>query len=140
MGLVESIGIALAVIGLVFAFEAPRGRFLRLLGYKSAAVPSSASTVDIRRRHADRLAAFLVEAQVMRSVDKQLSIPVAEHNAWVTRVSQYLGEHLGVSYEVRFSDFSGMTFYGDGSERFQYAKSLDGRSRRLNEFIAELNK
>ena len=139
MGPVEAIGLVLGVIGIVFAFEGPRRRFLRIFfGNKAAPVPSPPNDVDVRRRHADQLAAFLVEAQELRRRGPEQPIPVGKHNAWVERVSQYLRDHLGASYEVRFSDFSGMTFYGDGSERFQYAKSLDGRSRRLHEFITEL--
>ena len=140
MGAGEAIGIVLGAIGLVFAFETPRRRFLALFGRKAAGAPSAPTDTDLRRRHADWLTAILVEAQGLRRRAREKPIPVAEHNAWVERVSQYLREHLGESYEVRFGDFSGMTFYGDETERFQYEKSLDGRSRRLHEFISELTK
>jgi hypothetical protein len=59
-------------------------------------------------------------------------------NVWGDRVSQYLKGCFGNAHEVRFSDFSGMTFYGDGSERSKMSISLDGRSRRLHEFMSEL--
>ena len=139
MGAIEVIGLVLGVIGIMSAFETPRRRFLNLLGHNAAPVPTATTCMDARRGHADRLATFLVEAQELRRRGTGEPIPVAEHNAWVERVSQYLRENFGASYEVRFSDFSGMTFYGDGSERFQYKKSLDARSRRLNDFISELS-
>jgi len=138
MGILEVAGIFLAVVGLVFAFEAPRERFLRFIGYKDKlqAAPAEVST----RLHSDRLGEFLVEAQVLRRRSREEPIPVAAHNAWVEVASQYLRDQLGSSYAARFNDFSGMTFYGDGSEHSNYEKSLDGRSRRLNEFLAELSK
>ena len=139
MGLFEAIGLFLAVVGVVFAFEAPRRHFLRLIGHGSSAMPTT-TDMEVRRRNAEQLAAFLVEAQELRRRGIEQPIPLADHNDWVERVSLYMRENLGAAYEVRFSDFSGMTFYGDGSERSQYAKSLDGRSRRLNEFISELSR
>ena len=90
--------------------------------------------------HRVQMAAFLSEAQRLRSRLNEQPLPIAEHNAWVNRVGKYLGEHLGQDFEVRFSDFSGMVFHGDGSERSKMSKSLEGRSRRLIEFIAELGR
>lgn len=90
------------------------------------------------QEHKDQLAAFLVEAQRLRNRTNEVPLPLPDHNAWVNRVSQYLKEHFGNAHEVRFSDFSGMTFYGDGSERSKMFQSLDGRSRRLHEFISEM--
>jgi hypothetical protein len=90
------------------------------------------------QEHKDQLAAFLVEAQQLRNRLNEDPLPIRDHNAWVDRVSQYLKEHFGNAHEVRFSDFSGMTFSGDGSERSRMSRSLDGRSRRLHEFISEL--
>lgn len=140
IGVLEASGLVLAVIGLVFAFETPRQRFLRIFGYQAGPTPSLTDISKARRLHVDHLGEFLVAAQGLRLRSREQPIPVAEHNAWVELVSQYLRNHLGTSYEARFSDFSGMTFYGDGSERFKYEQSLDGRSRRLNEFLAELSK
>jgi hypothetical protein len=74
----------------------------------------------------------------LRSRLNEQPLPIADHNAWVDGVRSYLRENLGADFEVRFSDFSGMVFYGDGSERSIMARSLEGRARRLNEFIAEL--
>lgn len=91
-------------------------------------------------RHIGQLATFLSEAQGLRSRLNQQPLPIADHNAWVNRVGQYLNENLGPEFGVRFGDFSGMVFYGDGSERSQLSRSLEGRSRRLNEFIEELGR
>jgi hypothetical protein len=86
----------------------------------------------------DRLAAFLVEAQQLRARLNEVPLPITDHNAWVDRVNAYLRDNLGKAHAVRFSDFSGMVFHGDGSERSKMDRSLDGRSRRLHEFISEL--
>lgn len=90
------------------------------------------------QEHKDHLAAFLVEAQQLRKRLNEDPLPIQERNEWVNRVSEYLREHFGKAHEVRFSDFSGMTFYGDGSERSSFSRSLDGWSRRLHEFISEM--
>jgi hypothetical protein len=92
----------------------------------------------VHASHRDLLSSYLTEAQKLRSRLGEQPLPVSDHNAWVEKVSVYLRENLGPSFEVRFSDFSGMTFYGDGSDRSQMSRSLEGRSRRLHEFIAEL--
>jgi hypothetical protein len=89
------------------------------------------------RKLQDKLASFLQEAQQLRQRLHELPLPIQDHNDWVDRVGQYLRQNLGEAYEVKFSDFSGMVFYGDGSERSQMSRSVDGRSCRLNEFISE---
>jgi len=93
-----------------------------------------------RKLQAEKLAAFIQEAQAFRAQLDKVPLPVAEHNAWVARVEAWLRDNLGVAYAVRFSDFSGMTFYGNGSEKSNMSRSLEGRSRRLHEFIAELSR
>jgi hypothetical protein len=65
-------------------------------------------------------------------------LPIADHNEWVARVEAYLRASIGDDYAVRFGDFSGMVFFGDGSERARMRQSLEGRSRRLHEFLSEL--
>lgn len=90
------------------------------------------------QQHKDQLAAFLTEGQYLRSRLNEDPLPIGEHNAWVDRVDKYLRVKFGKAAEVRFSDFSGMTFYGDGSERSKMSCSLEGRSRRLHEFISDL--
>jgi hypothetical protein len=98
----------------------------------------SSDAYAINASHRDQLSQFLTEAQKLRSRLGEQPLPVADHNAWVERVSVYLRENLGLSFEARFGDFSGMVFYGGGSEKSQMSCSLDGRSRRLHEFISEL--
>jgi hypothetical protein len=97
-------------------------------------------TAAERKLQTEMLAGFVQEAQAFRAQLNKLPLPVAEHNAWVARVEAWLRDNFGAAYAVRFSDFSGMTFYGDGSEKSKMARSLDGRSRRLHEFIAELSR
>ena len=84
-----------------------------------------------------RLAEFLREGQALRERIRETPLPIVEHNAWVERMNDYFAEQNAQEYAVRLSDFSGMTFYGDGSERSRISNSIDGRSRRLHEFIAE---
>lgn len=93
-----------------------------------------------RRHQAEKLATFIQEAQALRARLDQTPLPVTDHNTWVARVEAWLRDSLGAAYVVRFRDFSGMTFYGDSSEKSKMSKSLDGRSRRLHEFIAELSR
>jgi hypothetical protein len=97
-------------------------------------------STDKRKQQSERLAAYLIEAQQLRGQLQKIPLPIAEHNEWVDRVNKYLRENLGSSYEARFSDFSGMVFYGDGSERSQVSRSIDGRSRNLHEFMSELTR
>ncbi len=90
------------------------------------------------RPHRDQLASFLTEAQALRARKDEVPLPVEEHNQWVEKVETYLRRQLGTAYSVRFGNFSGMTFHGSGSEKSKYERSLDGRARRLMEFIKEL--
>jgi hypothetical protein len=90
------------------------------------------------QQHKDQLAAFLFEAQKLRARKNEDPLPIAEHNDWVDRVNAYLREVFGKAHEARFSDFSGMVFHGEGTDRSNYDHSLDGRSRRLHQFLSEL--
>lgn len=85
-----------------------------------------------------RLAQFLLDAQALRNRIGETPLPIEEHNAWVDRMNSYFTEQNAEEYVVRLGDFSGMKFYGDGSERSRMSNSIDGRSRRLHEFIAEI--
>ena len=102
-------------------------------------ITDSEVSPSIRRQQAEKMAGFLKEAKNLRQRLDENPLPIRDHNEWVERTSQYLKENLGTAYEVRFSNFSGMTFYGDGSERSNMSKSIEGRSRRLHEFIAEVS-
>lgn len=84
------------------------------------------------------LSAFIVEGQELHARANEGPLPVEDHNAWVTRMVTYFRNNEGRGYEACLSDFSGMTFYGDASDRSKYLKSIDGRLRRLHEFLSEL--
>jgi hypothetical protein len=101
-------------------------------------LPDLAAQQLVCREHSTILARFLTEAQQLRSRMGETPLPIDDHNQWVDRVSEYLRDQLGDSYEVRFSDFSGLKFYGDGSDKSAFSRSLDGRTRRLHEFIKEV--
>ena len=93
-----------------------------------------------KHRYREQLAAFLTEAHQLRTRLDEVPLPIGEHNAWVDRVGEYLRDNLGKAYEARFSDFSGMKFLGDGSDRSRMSRSIEGRSRRLTEFMSELSR
>jgi len=103
-------------------------------------ITDSEVSPSIRQQQAAKLADFIKEAQKLRQRLDENPLPKRDHNEWVEHVSKYLQENLGTAYEARYSDFSGMTFYGDGSERSKMSRSIEGRSRRLHEFIAELSR
>ena len=100
--------------------------------------PDQSTGKKLKEERSAALAQFVTEAQQLRGRLDEDPLPIGDHNEWVDRTSEYLRAHLGAAYEVRFSDFSGMVFYCDGSERSQMSNSLDGRSRRLHEFLQEL--
>jgi hypothetical protein len=89
---------------------------------------------------ANRLGSFLREGQVLRARLVEDPLPIGDHNAWVERMNAYFAEQGADAYAVRLSDFSGMTFYGDGSQRSRISNSIDGRCRRLHEFIGEVQR
>jgi hypothetical protein len=97
------------------------------------------------RRHlstgvdANAVSAFIEEGRRLMSRQMESPLPVQDHNEWVERMDSYfrkLGRH---DFAVRLGDFSGFTFYGDGSERSRYSMGIDGRLRRLHEFLRELS-
>jgi hypothetical protein len=123
--------------------DPPRFPVSLLRQWKEAAEDEALKTLEDPsyrnfQQHRDQLAAFLTEAQGLRARLGETPLPIADHNSWVDRVCTYLRENLSTAHEVRFSDFSGMTFYGEGSERSKVSRSLDGRSRRLHEFLSEM--
>ncbi len=107
---------------------------------QAGAVHIAAGSQANQRHCADALGVFIVEAQKLRARIAETPLPTKEHNEWVARVEEYLLENLGPAFKVRFSDFSGMTFYGDASEKSQFSRSIEGRSRRLHEFISEVTR
>ena len=85
------------------------------------------------------LAAEVERATSLLKRQSESPLPIKEHNDWIAEVESWLQSNLDRSYVVRFSNFSGMTFYSDGSERATFRNSLDGRVHRLNEFIQEFS-
>lgn len=96
------------------------------------------------RRHlqrdvkASQISAFIQEGQQLMSRKEEIPLPITEHNAWVKRMETYFRKSRREDYAIRVSNFSGLTFYSDGSENSKYSKSIDGRLRRLHEFLREL--
>lgn len=96
------------------------------------------------RRHlktgveAAEISSFIQQGQQLMSRKNENPLPIEEHNAWVTRMETYFRDLGRADYAVRLSDFSGLTFYGDGSEKSKYSNSVDGRLRRLHEFLREV--
>jgi len=91
-----------------------------------------------RRIDPNKVAQFIREGQDLRARLNEEPLPIQEHNDWVDRMVSYFKQYKGHAYVVRLSDFSGMTFHGDGSARSKMSMLIDGRIRRLNEFISEL--
>ena len=91
------------------------------------------------RARRERLAQFMKEAEALLARRTEEPLPIQEHDDWVARVESYLNNETDPSYTVRFNNFSDMTFYVDGSPRSSFDKSLQGRSRRLHEFISEFS-
>jgi hypothetical protein len=85
----------------------------------------------------NQLSEFIKQAESLLHRQNEMPLPIKDHNDWTAAVEAYLRSTLDQSYVVRFGNFSGMTFFSDGSERATYRNSLDGRVRRLNEFIQE---
>lgn len=84
----------------------------------------------------ERLAEFVSVATSLVNRQKENPLPVQEHNEWVAKVEAFLGNTLDQSYVVRFNSFSGMIFFSGGVGA-DFRNSIDGRIRRLNEFIQE---
>lgn len=103
-------------------------------------VPDPALAVEKKREWSDKLAAFVTDGQQLFARVKEGASPIQDINAWIECTGAYLKDNLGISFEVRLNNFSGMVFYGDGSEKSQMEKAIDGRLRRLHEFLQELNR
>ena len=88
--------------------------------------------------HRTKLASFIKESQSLRGRLKEIPLPIKDFNDWDETVLAYLQDNLDASYAVRFRDFTGMVFYGEGTESSNLKIEIDGRTRRLNEFLSEL--
>lgn len=84
-----------------------------------------------------KLARFIEDGQALRMRKDENPLPLEEHNEWIARMESYFRQRKRPDYAVRLNDFSGMIFYGNGSERSKFENSVDGRLRRLHEFISE---
>jgi len=89
-----------------------------------------------QRRLREDLAAYIDDLHPIRERSGNLEPPQSEYAEWVERVSQYLATHLDASYVTRFGDFTGMTFY-TSSPNSGLKRDLEGRAKRLHEFIVE---
>src|SRR3990172_134250 len=83
------------------------------------------------------LAAFIQEGQKLLGRKDESPLPIEAHNNWIERMEKHLKKQNRSDFVVRLSDFSGLTFFGDGSEKSKFVNSVDGRLRRLHEFMRE---
>ncbi len=86
---------------------------------------------------ASQLAKFVDEGNELRSRKNEEPLPIEEYNSWVSNIESYLKDNKKEHYVTRLNDFSGLVFYGNGSEKSKFENTLDGRLRRLHEFIKE---
>ena len=85
----------------------------------------------------EALGEFLEECSVIQNRTDSDPLPIDDANDWIERVDAFLLNQLDRSYVARFSNFSGMVFHGDGSQRSNLRNALQGRSRRMHEFLQE---
>ena len=90
------------------------------------------TTIDPRE-----FATFIQEGQRLLSGKDESPLPIQAHNEWIEKMENYLKKQNRSDYLVRLSDFSGLTFRGDASEKSKFVNSVDGRLRRLHEFMRE---
>ena len=89
--------------------------------------------------HREHLAAFLKEAEALLARSSENPLPAQAHNEWIARTETYLREQLDASYAACLGNFSGITFYGNGSQESGYKNAINGRCTRLHQFITELS-
>jgi len=99
----------------------------------------SEKKLEFNKTIREKLANFIEEGQSLRRRIGEEPLPVKDHNEWVDRLINYLKANLGKDYIIRLSDFTGFTFYGNSSEKSKYSNSIDGRIKRLHEFISEMS-
>jgi hypothetical protein len=83
------------------------------------------------------LATYIREGQALLAPKNESPLPIQAHNDWIEKMEKYLKKQNRSDCAVRLSDFSGLTFFGDRSERSKFVNSVDGRLRRLHEFMRE---
>jgi len=141
---IEVIALISAVILGVIWYQNPSGNYEPLLVLATLTFFATEIARRVWRKgcklQPQKLAEFVEEGQQLKGRLNENPLPVFEHNEWVDRMNNYFEENGGNEYKVRLSDFSGMRFYGDGSEKSSMSNSIEGRVRRLHEFMSELSK
>jgi hypothetical protein len=86
---------------------------------------------------ADELGKFLEEGQALmaRAQDHDQPLPTEEANDWGQRLEEFVRERMGVAKAAVLTNFSGMTFFSNGSDRANLRNGIDGRLRRIVQFI-----
>jgi len=87
---------------------------------------------------ANKLAAFIEHRNKLLERSAESPLPIKEHNDWVDEIERYLIGADKRYWVTKLNDFSGYTFYSDGSPKSEYENSISGRKRRLHEFINAL--
>lgn len=86
----------------------------------------------------ERLTDLLKQAEALIARKSEEPLPIAEVNDWIDRATKEVETLLDASYAARLNNFTGYVFYTDGSEKSKYRNAIDGRMRRLMEFLKEL--
>ena len=86
------------------------------------------------------MGSYLQDCSALLNENQSGPPPTEKANQWIGQVSEFLAKDLDQSYVARFHNFSGITFFGDGSERSNVRNALEGRAQRLQEFLQELGK
>jgi hypothetical protein len=138
---------AIELCGVIAAFYFGVQWYLNLQGNNEAAFALSgmvAALAEWFRRHlrtgvaAQEISAFIEQGQRLKRRKEENPLPINEHNVWVEAMETYFRKFGRADYVVRLSDFSGFTFYSDGSKKSEYSNAIDGRLRGLHEFLREL--
>lgn len=88
--------------------------------------------------HRNKITDFIAEGHLLAAKINEEELPTEGLNNWVSNVEEYLILNLDKSFASRLNDFTGMVFYGNGSEKSKFKNAIDGRVRRLNQFLTEL--
>ena len=65
----------------------------------------------------EKITSFVAEGHQLLSRLDDIKSTTEEINIWLSNVEKYLRLNLDASFASRFNDFSGMVFYGDGTEK-----------------------
>jgi hypothetical protein len=84
-----------------------------------------------------QLAEFIKTGKTLRARKDENPLPIQSRNEWVAEIEKYFKRRKRPDYVARLNDFSGMVFYGNDSEKSRFENSIDGRLRRLHQFMSE---